>query len=57
VRVGDTLRVFLRAGGTSQWLQPLVSGGGAVVTAPGAASTDAEAPWPRSPLCVPVGRS
>jgi hypothetical protein len=39
VRVGDTLRVYLRAGGTSQWQQPLVSGGGAVVTAPGAANT------------------
>jgi len=41
VRVGATLRVFLRTGGTSQWLQPLVSGGGAVVTAPGAASAAA----------------
>jgi len=41
VRVGDKLRVSLRAGGTSQWQQPLVSGGGAVVTAPGAASTPA----------------
>jgi hypothetical protein len=41
VRVGDTLRVFLRAKGTSQWLQPLVTGGGAVVTAPGATTTPA----------------
>jgi hypothetical protein len=41
VRVGVMLRVFLRASGTRQWLQPLVSGGGAVVTAPGAASTAA----------------
>jgi hypothetical protein len=41
VRAGDTLRVFLRARGTSQWLQPLVSGGGAVVTAPGATTTPA----------------
>ena len=41
VRVGDTLRVFLRASGTSQWLQPLVSGGGSVVTAPDATSTPA----------------
>lgn len=40
-RVGDTLRVFLRGGGTGQWLQPLVSGGGAVVTAPGATTTPA----------------
>jgi len=41
VRVGDKLRVSLRARGTSQWQQPLVSGGGAVVTAPGAASAPA----------------
>ena len=40
VRAGDTLRVFLRARGTSQWLQPLVSGG-AVVTAPGATTAPA----------------
>ena len=39
VRVDDTLRVYLRARGTSQWQQPLVSGGGAVVTAPGAGTT------------------
>jgi hypothetical protein len=41
VQVGDTLRVLLRGGGTGQWLQPLVSGGGAVVTAPGATTTPA----------------
>jgi hypothetical protein len=41
VRVGDKLRVSLAARGTSRWQQPLVSGGGAVVTAPGAASTPA----------------
>jgi hypothetical protein len=41
VRVGDKLRVSLPARGTSQWQQPLVSGGGAVVTAPGASSTPA----------------
>src|SRR5215831_14786910 len=41
VRVGDKLRVSLSATGTSQWQEPLVSGGGAVVTAPGAASTSA----------------
>ena len=41
VRAGDTLRVYLRARGTSQWQQPLVSGGGAVVTAPGAGTTPA----------------
>jgi hypothetical protein len=41
VRVGDQLRVSLPAGGASQWQQPLVTGGGAVVTAPGAASTPA----------------
>ena len=40
VRVGDSLRVFLRARGTSPWLQPLVSGG-ALVTAPGATTTPA----------------
>src|SRR5690349_16134632 len=40
VRAGDTLRVFLRARGTSQWLQPLV-GGGALVTTPGATTTPA----------------
>jgi hypothetical protein len=39
VRVDDTLRVYLPARGTSRWQQPLVSGGGAVVTAPGAGST------------------
>ncbi|MDR3033834.1 MAG: hypothetical protein LBV78_12145 [Kitasatospora sp.] len=42
VRVGDRLRVSLPARGTSRWQQPLVSGG-AVVTAPGAASTPARA--------------
>jgi hypothetical protein len=42
VRVGDKLRVSLPATGTGQWQQPLVTGGGAVVTAPGAASTPAE---------------
>ena len=41
VRAGDTLRVYLAARGTSHWQQPLVSGGGAVVTAPGAGSTPA----------------
>lgn len=41
VRVGDTLRVFLRARGTSRWLQPLASGEGAVVTASGATTTRA----------------
>ena len=41
VRAGDTLRVYLPARGTSQWRQPLVSGGSAVVTAPGAGSTPA----------------
>jgi hypothetical protein len=41
VRVGDKLRVSLRPSGASQWQQPLVSGAGAVVTAPGAASTPA----------------
>ena len=41
VRAGDTLRVYLPARGTSRWQQPLVSGGGAVVTAPGAGSTPA----------------
>ena len=40
-RVGDLLRVFLRGRGTSPWLQPLVSGGGALVTAPGATTTPA----------------
>ena len=55
VRVGDTLRVYLRARGTSRWQQPLVSGGGAVVTAPGAGSTPAGALAVRSPRCGPVG--
>lgn len=41
VRVGDLLRVFLRGTSTSPWLQPLVSGGGALVTAPGATTTPA----------------
>jgi hypothetical protein len=41
VRAGDKLLVSLAARGTSRWQQPLVSGGGAVVTAPGAASTPA----------------
>ena len=40
VRVGDTLRVFLRGRGTNPWLQPLVSSG-ALVTAPGATTTPA----------------
>jgi hypothetical protein len=39
VRVDDTLRVYLPATGTGRWQQPLVSGGGAVVTAPGAGYT------------------
>lgn len=40
VRVGDSLRVFLRGRGTGPWLQPLVSGG-TLVTAPGATTTPA----------------
>jgi hypothetical protein len=41
VRAGGKLLVSLAARGASRWQQPLVSGGGAVVTAPGATSTPA----------------